>query len=755
MRREKILIVSMVATASMTSCRPQATSGGSSHVANGDSNSSRSAEATGETEADAGGTAKPPAGGCVRGICPPVLTAFSTFNTPAGPLLPVAGAAGSGVPAIGSGVDNGFEIVGQVQAVRLNEACSGAPGQKAGGSVTINGIVITVPSDTIVQLPANTMTFADTVCPGNNGIIGSSLAFDGSGGTRMPAVVGAGQPSPMLPSVEMRAVGNIVGAGGLPAGPGSPHIASLLYASQMSANSGSGYIAAIDYADGSIYVSTAGGGLTRLLINDPIGRYGRRQTSPDARFSVDTANPTIKSGATGYPMCVPRVAPSGKKGVETDPRCPQRNRPTGPCRTFSQAGLSGQIGGVGFPGPFRVPGADISGVPIGGFCSAFVMKAIKGMPGTVDAALIPGAVLPLPLPATEPDPREQAPFEVGDFIIWQGTLVRGGNTPPANPKFPTTSGDLVWVHTIEANVGIFTQPRTLPAYIAIGKMVVGVDPQPTGIAILGVETTARLVLEASTSDVGSIVDVYFDDKGFELARRALAAGGDYVTPSVKADAEYYRWLTPESMTGTLADQASAKIPFATSAQPFGGGIETQYTGPQPGRARIQAIKIPAINTAAGVCPASGSGNSMACGITQSPTRYIRAVLRSLCAPAASGALGTNGVAVPLNNLDGGNWYDINGAPFPPGSPAMIGSGPSTAVVPADGPNPGTCLERAQFANGLYTGQYMAPVGEYIFPENTIAGFPVVPANTYQMGFLVYGENGVGGGATAPQVPKAW
>ena len=64
-----------------------------------------------------------------------------------------------------------------------------------------------------------------------------------------------------------------------------------------------------------------------------------------------------------------------------------------------------------------------------------------------------------------------------------------------------------------------------------------------------------------------------------------------------------------------------------------------------------------------------------------------------------------------------------------------------------------CWQSAQYANGLFTGQYMAPVGEFIFPENTLAGFPIVPNNFHQMGFLLHGE--AGDGSTAPQNPLPW
>jgi hypothetical protein len=491
----------------------------------------------------------------------------------------------------------------------------------------------------------------------------------------------------------------------------------LVYASQQSVNIGSGYISFIDYTDGSIYVSTAtptGPGELRLLLSDPNGRFGRAQSSPDVRFSVDDANPTIKAAATGYPMCVPRTAPAAAGAPETDPLCPQQNRPkataTQPCRNFAAAGIG-----------FRIAGADLVPSPVGGFCSGFVMKALAGMPGTAGMA---AANIADP---ADPDPRQQAPFQIGDFITWQGTLVRGGNAVAPVAARPTSTPDVVWVHTIDANVGIYTQPRTLPAYLSVGEFSIGVDPQPPGGAAVGIETTDRLVLEAATSDVASLVDIYLNDKG----------------PA--PEFERFRWLTMESVTATLGEQLQGKVPFAISAQPYGGGIQTQFTEAQPGRARVRTNKVPAINPALGACPTTAG--SQACAVTQSPTRYVRVVLRSLCAPAASAA------NVPVGNpgnLDAGPFFDINNAGG--GRPNLPGAGPGTSGVPA---GDGTCLQSAQFANGLFTGQYMAPTLAFIFPENTLAGSPIVPNNFWQMDFLVSGEGGVGGNAAGPQVPKPW
>lgn len=652
-----------------------------------------------------GGTAKPP-------------------DTPAVPAVVILPPAGPSLPSL-TPLSNGFSITGFIQALTCDA--------NGGGTVTINGLVITIPANLIVQFPANTFAWVDAACPPapTPPALTPSIALDGTGGISMRTA--QEQRGPIYSSIEMRVEGNIVAGPGGPAavgGAGAQYIAALAYVSQQSLNSGSGYISSFDYSDGSIYVNSSAG-LVRLILNDPFGRFGRPRGNTDVRFSVDDANPTIKA-SSGYPMCVPRLDPA----VQDDPRCPQKNRPTANCRTFAAAG-------------FVPVGGDLSPTPVAGWCRAFVMKALTGYPGAATASLIgiPGSAIAGP---DDPDPRQQAPFVLGDFITWSGTLVRG-----KTGNLTTTTPDTIWVHTIEANVGIYTQPSTLPAYIAIGEFVVGVEPQPPGaVAIVGGETTDRLVLEAATTDIGSIVDVYFDDKGFSLPQ------GNTIGPLTSTvGGEYFRWLTLESMTGTLTEQLAGTTPFIISAQPFGGGIQTQFVGPVPGRARIRANKAPAIDTTGQACPATAG--SQHCSITQSPTRYVRAVLRSLCAPAATGAVGTNGATVGTTNIDNGT-KDINGIPKPDQfydingtRPDLPHAGPRTSRNADRSLPPGSCLESAQFANGLFTGQYMAPVGEFIFQENTLNGAPILPSQVWQLGFAVYGEGGRPGASSAPLTPQPW
>jgi hypothetical protein len=453
-----------------------------------------------------GGTAKPPAG------------AIAPFVTPTLP-----DPAFSVDPAL----IHGFDVTGFIQDMKANTTNAGCPNEtdssRFGGTVTLNNQTITIPCNLVVQMPANTFTWSDFV---HGGDAGADPNFG-------DLSIGKGYPS-----FEIGVQGNIVDG---------KWIAGLAYVSQQSLNSGSGVIRSIDYTTGELHVDTGDPAHpATVVINDPKGRFGRPQ-SPDGRFSVDDANPTIHA-ATGYPMCVPRVHtdPTLALATEDDPLCPQANRPKPACRNFSIAGVAPPASG------------ELTRAPAGQrYCSQYVMPR----PGT----------------AGGPDPKQQAPFEVGDFIQYSGTLVNGANGP------------YVSAHTIEANVGIYTQPGSQPSYLAIGEFGVGTaDPSATAVNGAAQETQDRIFLEAETTDVKTPVDIYMMD--VDGASGALRN----------------RWVTPFEMTGENAQAAGSAIPS--------GGITTQNTGPQPQRARIRATKAPA-------------------GLLSQPTRMIRVAARTLCTPA--------------------------------------------------------------------------------------------------------------------------
>lgn len=522
----------------------------------------------------------------------------------------------------------GFTTVGFLQQATVSdEKCPGLPRQQQGGTATVNGITIIIPCNSIVQMPASTFPWSSLIdtpaAPGGTQPPPLALRAGLTGGT----ATGSGFT---LPSTEITIVGNIVSG---------VHIAGLVFISQQSLNSGVGTITGFDHARGVVYLAPRDGGgrVIELQINDSRGRFTAGQ-SIDPRFNVDDENPTIRA-VTGYPMCIPRKAPD----QGDDPRCPQRNRPLAPqCRNFAAAG-------VALPSGQELPAPRPGQV----FCSAFVM----GHPASAG----PG----------DPTAAEQAPLQIGDVVVYSGTLHRADTG---------SSLDVISVHTLEANVGIFTEPGTLPAYIAIGGARISADGQ---LSFNGVpqEAPDRVVFDAMTTDVLSIVDLYLID----------------IDPATGRESQ--RWVTPFAMTGGAGG-------FGASGVFVDGGITTQFAGPVPGRVRMRAGRATP-------------------GLLVSPTRYVRAVLRSLCDPS-----NVNGTAPPL---------------------ALAASAAPAPDVP--------CLERAIAANGLRSGQFLAPMAEFLFPEALIPGDPTAPNTLWTLGFLVNGEGagvtGSTGTSAAGLVPTPW
>jgi hypothetical protein len=299
-----------------------------------------------------------------------------------------------------------FDITGAIESLIRNDS-----GANSGGVIVVNGTKITIPTNLVVTLPAAYMTVGQL--------------FD----NKPLAATNSGLALADLPiaAFEASIAGNIM--------PTGEYIAGLVSIAQQGLNASNGYIRAIDYTTGVLCV----GGLpvgpcaatdARVVINDPVGRYGLANTeggkaalSMDGRFSVDSDNPTIHA-ASGYPMCVPRVAPPA-----IDAKCPIGNRPANLTTFVMDPRTIAQGGTLQAEAPFA---------------------------GTVAPC---GSALP------NCDVKKQAPLMVGDYIGYSGILAKDA----VGTIYET-------VFALEANVGIFTPLRSTIFYMYLDAPLIASGP---------------------------------------------------------------------------------------------------------------------------------------------------------------------------------------------------------------------------------------------------------------------------------------
>jgi len=363
-----------------------------------------------------------PSGKTVAALAVLVFTLNAWSQKPDTPPAPAT------VPASQGGVAP-FDMTGFIQFASVDSVCArnAAPTatnpptpagcKTSGGWIQINGHVIRVPQNTILQMPANTLTWEETFEYNSVGTSNETgLALSDS--ARLPG------------TFEVHVQGNVVNG---------TYIAGLIFISQQSLNSSQGFIESLDYQNGVMVVNG-----TKVQINDPLGRFSVGK-SPDLRFSIDEDNPTVRA-ETAFPMCIPRQDPS----MGDDPLCPQKNRPRGSS----------------------------------GFLTAFTMD--------------PRGAFPSPASPTPTDSTAFAPFEVGDYVTYAGTLMDGPN------------GKFISAHTIIANVGIYTTSGDSPAYIAIDVVLQGAP----GIPNPGFpqEATAKVRVEGFSTDPSRPIDIFAIDQ---------------------------------------------------------------------------------------------------------------------------------------------------------------------------------------------------------------------------------------------------
>ncbi|MDH4153660.1 MAG: hypothetical protein OEV01_07745 [Nitrospira sp.] len=353
-----------------------------------------------------------------------------------------------------------FDLVGHIQKFTLDTPMDPFSAAK----LTVNGIQVTIPRNLVIQFPAAYFT-AQQVFENAQGV---SKHNKESG-------LALGDKVPPLAAFEVAVAGNIVDG---------EYRAGLVSISQQSLNNSAGFIHGIDVTQppsrtggmmcvgASPTATTCQPGDTRIRLNDPAltsspfagdGRYGRSNPPspsvaeddpnsnyypsryPDPRFTVDQGNPTVHA-LTGYPMCVPR---SGN-----DLECPNNNRPVIP--TF-------------------VMGANDLTPPV-----RFGNDVIKACPACDDS--------------------KQAPVKVGDYVTFAGTLAEDA---------PGVEGRFISVHTLVANVGIYTKPGGR-AYVSLDESLLGTRG-PITVCASAAECQDRLKIEGFTTDPSRRVSVYAVD----------------------------------------------------------------------------------------------------------------------------------------------------------------------------------------------------------------------------------------------------
>jgi hypothetical protein len=230
------------------------------------------------------------------------------------------------------------------------------------------------------------------------------------------------------------------------------------------------------------------------------------------------------------------------------------------------------------------------------------------------------------------DPRKQAPFEVGDFVTFAGSLEKD-----------SAGATYVSAHTITASLGIYTQPGIDPAYVSVDVALIGTG----GLTVFGAgEAAVRTRFEGMSTDETRLVRLYGVD------------------------------INP--ITGATSDREWGTI--LPDPGPPAGAVRGRWRFRPPCTATTATTKA---------CTPPATGQFLP------PTREVRAVVDGL-------------------------------SEFNPG----------TIIPNANSQVPGT-LGAKTAANGIYYGQYHAPIGEYIFPEN-VPGTPVPENNFNTIPFLAYG-----------------
>jgi hypothetical protein len=332
-----------------------------------------------------------------------------------------------------------FSMLGYLQELSVNMTSPNDP--LSDGVMVVNGVRVVLPKNLLIKMPGQYLTVQDLFRGKHPGLVPTLAPILAQSGLAL-------KDKPPVP-FEVEVIGNIVG---------NDYRAGWVSLSQQGLNGGAGFIRAIDYAKGELLVGAETGPTTaRVRINDAVGRYGKKNADKtggaafDERFASDPGNAPVTS-ATGFPMCIPRVAPPAN-----DVDCPLVNRAPSPNNGRFTCGKS-----------TLDPTA-----PIHEICK----------------------------------PDKAAPLQVGDYITFAGMLTE--DSLGSGTFFNAA-------HAIGAMTGIYTSPGVDPAYVFVEEAILGAlgapyPELPPGAGFIPQEATSRFHIVGFTTDPSRQVEVFLID----------------------------------------------------------------------------------------------------------------------------------------------------------------------------------------------------------------------------------------------------
>jgi hypothetical protein len=522
----------------------------------------------------------------------------------------------------------------------------------------------------------------------------------------------------------------------------------------------------------------ANSNVTRIKLNDPKGRYGRVMdpagTNQSLAFAVDPDNPTIHA-MTGYPMCIPRIDPA----LGVDKLCPVWNRPLSTGNSVSSPVAAAPNSIVPLPPrgqpltkfvmddfnePPNVPGASpvagVQDIPACGLVRS--VQAGVNFAGTAPQTIQLGGGLnatDLASGVNDPvnnnlymagavqhpcDPSQQAPFMVGDMVVYAGTLSDDGTAQSPRPFISA------WM--VQAMVGIFTKPCK---YVdgTTGALLTVTDPV-TGLPVPGTRAGTPAVVDPNNTacNLGSIISYQYQDDAL-VGMEGISADGILVegqdrmrlrgfSTDPTRDVDIYAYVNhpgdgSDITLRGLARVVPERIPFS----------RWELFIQRDTCLRLRNICLQVNGKPGGVAPPPGDLAALPPiadnhqGIDFGAPRHFYSIITGAPAQrsARRRALRTAGGFVLRNKpLPGASPLPLNGLTLPAADPTgkcIDGTGPGAFDVNG---LPIAC--QPTYANGLLAGQYWQPIGEYITVETIAFGDAPRPNNFECSDFLVYGQN---------------